>query len=749
MSDKDPTTNNGSQTIFQKLTKRVFFAGLTRSLLLWFLLLALLPLTIVSWISYQKSEKSLHDGAMQAMVQRTVLQKRFINNWFNYRFLDLQYQAENENNIIFLSDLKKALKKSGKSPKDFVKSNAWNPHVISKKIDIMNLTKTYDYYLDVLFIDNKGNILFTLSEEVDLGSNLFTGLNKESRFAKTAKKSFKEKKALFSDLENYLPGQVSNGGGIVTSFMIAPLVDKNNNKIGLYAIKIDVDKINSLMAEQRGSLPTEVSYLVGSDLLLRSAISNHPEALILQSKIDTKQTRLWQSDPSSNDQRKETAFSYPNAFGDKVLGIHLPVKIGNIDWGLITEIDETLVLAPAKKLGQLTLSMLVLVFFVVLLLAIILSNKLVKPIRQLALASHLMTQGHLTQRVEVKGKNEISQLAETFNRMMVTRLSYVKALEESNQKSTKALNDLAMQKFAIDQHAMVVITDTKGNITFANEKFTAISGYSHDDLMGRSQRIFNSGHHPATFFRDMYKIVSSGKVWHGEICNRAKNGDIFWLDTTIVPFKGSDGEPESYILLRSDITDRKKTENELIMARDAAKEAVRLKSEFLASMSHEIRTPMNGIIGMLGLLVKSGLSDEQRQHAVLAQSSAHSLLTLINDILDFSKVEAGKMEVESVDFDLRSLLSDLIQSMVFQAHDKGLELVLDVTKVEHSMVKGDPGRIRQILTNLLSNAIKFTPNGEILTSAALIALENDNLLLKATVTDPGIGIPMKKTRTSI
>ncbi|WP_096085290.1 ATP-binding protein [Agaribacterium haliotis] len=183
---------------------------------------------------------------------------------------------------------------------------------------------------------------------------------------------------------------------------------------------------------------------------------------------------------------------------------------------------------------------------------------------------------------------------------------------------------------------------------------------------------------------------------------------------------------------------------ELELAIDAADEANRAKSEFLASMSHEIRTPMNGVIGMLSLLERAQLSADQQHKFRLAKSSAESLLSLINDILDFSKIEAGKLELDAVDFDLSLMLGELGEMMALRAEEKGLELNLDLVGLDAQLVNGDAGRVRQVFTNLIGNAIKFTHSGHIDVKAGLIELDDEYIRLQATISDTGIGIPEHK-----
>jgi two-component system sensor kinase FixL len=295
---------------------------------------------------------------------------------------------------------------------------------------------------------------------------------------------------------------------------------------------------------------------------------------------------------------------------------------------------------------------------------------------------------------------------------------------------------------ALNNTAMVAITDIHGSIIFANDKFCEISQYSRAELIGQNHRMISSGYHPRDFFVDMWKTIANDKIWQGEIKNRAKDDSFYWVNTTIMPFIDGQGKFYQYIAISQDITDLKNNEVQLLRA-------LRLKDEFLANMSHELRTPLNAILGMSESLQEQVLGTiNKRQSEAIAtiERGGEHLLALINDILELSKISSGKLELELEQVSIEQLCKSSIVFVKQQAFKKQIQVNANLPLDLGEMLL-DQRRMRQVLINLLTNAVKFTPTGgKVSLDVYYEALEvdfddrKDSRYICFAITDTGIGI---------
>ena len=280
---------------------------------------------------------------------------------------------------------------------------------------------------------------------------------------------------------------------------------------------------------------------------------------------------------------------------------------------------------------------------------------------------------------------------------------------------------ILFQKEAMDKHAIISMADAQGRITYANDKFSKISQYTQEELIGKEHDLLNSSYHSDEFFNDMWATITQGSMWQGQIKNKAKDGSYYWVESTIIPELDAKGSPKQYIAIRTDITDIKALESKQIEINNLlidqqqitekekikAEKASQAKSEFLSSMSHELRTPLNAILGF-GHLMETDedepLTEEQQSNLSFMLSSGEHLLELINDMLELSSIEAGTLELLIQPLSLVDIIQETSSLMNPLATKEAISLY--IKSDEELTLSADYERLKKVLINLISNAIK-------------------------------------------
>ena len=334
--------------------------------------------------------------------------------------------------------------------------------------------------------------------------------------------------------------------------------------------------------------------------------------------------------------------------------------------------------------------------------------------------------------LNITDRKVAQQRLEELNRQLTQDLAARILAEERFRAATTYLD---VYRKIVDHHAIVAETDTTGTILSANDAFCRISGYSREELIGKNHRILNSGLHPTSMWSEMYKTVANGGFWHGEICNRNKKGEIYWVDTTIAPLFDDSGKVRGYFAIRADITSLK-------VAQAQAESSSRSKSEFLANMSHEIRTPMTAILGYADILAEHGHHGLSSNDSIVCidtiKKNGEHLLSIINDILDISKIEAEKMTAEKIEVSPVQIVQDVTELMRVKSKAKGLSLDVQFPHSIPKRIFTDPTRLRQILVNLVGNAIKFTEVGGVTISVRMDEQVSERIVFD--IMDTGIGL---------
>ena len=579
-----------------------------------------------------------------------------------------------------------------------------------------------------------------------------------------------------------LPDESDKSAANVPCMLIAAPIRNGDQLCGVVRVRARVLDIRNYLlraSEYSQTYAASDVYVVAADGLLLSP-SRFDDELRNSGRIKKRSTLELKAQPPSGDeftrafrQSRDLLNSYVSfppvdlegyegIRGRKVVGAW--AKVANTDWVCIAEIDYNQAYAPLGELTQMTVALSLVVGVLVIGLATGLATRVVAPLKKLSSVAEKLAAGDRSVRCQLDRCDEIGKLGAAFDRMadaveetMVSLEQKGKHLAQINQQLESELTERQRAEQEIrDANAfldsvienipiMLFVKDAEElRMVRFNRAAEELVGIKREEMIGKTDFDLYPKDEAEFFVQSDRDVLNHRKMLEIDEEELLTRNGLRIMHTKKIPICDTEGKPRFLLGIAEDITEKKRTLEELKAAKEVAEAASQAKSNFLANMSHEIRTPMNAVIGMTELVLDTELTDVQREYLLMAKDSADSLLNLINDILDFSKIEAGRLELDSSSFEVRELLGDTMRSLALRARGKNLEMVCHVAPEVPACLQGDPHRLRQAITNLVANAVKFTPRGEIVLDAILAAETQDRVCLKFAVRDTGIGIPPDK-----
>jgi CheY-like chemotaxis protein/HAMP domain-containing protein len=422
---------------FKYWLKAKLYIGVGKSLLLWFLAISFVPLASVSFLNYLYAYLGLTVVAEKSLQTTSQLRVEYLNTFFKEVANYLEVQSQLESNVDFFESLESSYNAHKASNQDFINSEKWKELTQAKRKDFKAILDK-QAYTNIFYLDKDGTIIFNAERNKDLGTNLFLGNNSNSLFSKTCKEIMRSGKILFSDLEHY-----PQNSKMVSGFFGAPVSNRNGDVIGILAVQVTMGRINNIIQDDVGLGETGEAYLVGPDLLMRSASRFGGDSIILKQVAKTDKTLTWQKYIKNKNDKQyiinnkldiEEISSYPNINGNYVLGIYRNLdylQTLGVDWVLIEEIENNEAFAYAQQLSDIAKISFIVTIIIVFIIAFLVTRRFVKPIKIISAWSKEVAIGKLHQRTIKAPKNEVGEMVDTFNILVESLRSYASISESA------------------------------------------------------------------------------------------------------------------------------------------------------------------------------------------------------------------------------------------------------------------------------------------------------------------------------
>ena len=690
----------------QEVSKKKFSLPISMKLVFYFLIAAIIPMFVVGGISFDLSQTSLEKETFESLHEQADINLDRLEGFFSERISDAEVTSKIkllEQEIPVLSN-----HLNDRTNPEFIRA--------TEKIDERLLAIEQAYGYDSIGLTNaEGDFVYITQDKAKflIGTSTLQDLDILT-YEQGTKQVY---------ISHILPDLGADG--LPELLVSAPIKDEDGNLVGVLVLDVAIQRLLTQAME--------LTYFGDSgETLLVSKIDDqmvHLHPVRFDKNIATLQAM--NIDGGSSGPAGKALLGVSGAGigtdyrGEEVLSAwrYSPA----LDWGLVSKIDTSEAFAPIEQL-QHDIMILSIVFAIGIgIFGITAARAISDPLVKLKTLAGKISQGELDTRVPVQSSDEIGQLSTIMN-------DTVSKLRQEKKDKDNVLK-------ALDVSAITAITDKKGDITYANKKFEEISKYNVDELMGKNHRLLKSDYHPDSFFDDLWGTISKGKVWHGVVKNKAKDGSYYWVNTVITPFLDENGRPEQYMAIRMDMTKQKELEEQLEESLKQVEEAQKEKEEFVAMITHDLKQPLVPISGNAEILKnpKMGeLNEMQKECVEEIQANASRQLSMIDNLVSAQKLGAGAMKYDIEELSSKEILAECIKTHSPAMTDKNLEYFESST--EDITVKGDRRRIVESFTNLILNAHDFVPNDGKIEIGVIDGEKEVTFFCK----DNGEGIPKEK-----